>query len=238
MTDDGFERRYQGAAVLQALLVKSGSLADVEDVAGAFREAHGKGVPAQVVIQALWEDEPRFSSPDEARTLFANLLGLFDLIAAGGEVDLGLPRAPLKRERAPRPEPFGADGPDEAFVRAALAWFDDHPKDRERLAHQFSHRQDALVSWLEEQGLDDDAFVLAHGLVSDAWAVLTLGGHTSAKIAAPRPGEVPEALAAFLEDGVFEAEQHEERPLPEATATQVRALVKQAVAALWEHRET
>jgi hypothetical protein len=208
----------------------------VEDVAGAFRAAVKDGVPAQVVIQALWEDEPRFASPDQARALFSSLLGLYDLVASGEPVDLGAPRKAVKREKAPRPPPFGEEGPDEAFVEAAWRFFDDHPKERERLAHQFDNRQDALVSWLEQHGLDDDAFLLARQLVGDSYAVLELGGHRCAAVAAPRGGEVPPALSVWLEEGLFEAEEHDEHPLPAVAATQVRSLVRQAVAALWEHR--
>jgi hypothetical protein len=91
MTDE-LPRRFEGASVLQALLLKSGTLADVEDVAGAFLEAVKNNAPAQLVINALWEDEPTFESPDDARKLFSNPLGLYELIAGGG----GGPRRALR----------------------------------------------------------------------------------------------------------------------------------------------
>lgn len=232
MTDE-LPRCFEGAQVLQTLLGKSGTLADVEDVAGAFLQAVKSGAPAQLVINALWEDEPHFDSPDEARRLFSNLLGLYDLVEGGGEVDLALPRTFNKRPKAPRPEPFAPAGPDDAFVEAAWRYFDDHPKEHEKLVHRFDHQEDALVGWLEQHGLDDDAFVLARQLVCDVFTMLELGGHRCPSVVEPRGEALPPALASWVDEGVFEAEQHEERPLAEATGTQVRALVLKACAALW-----
>ena len=74
--NEDIDRSFEGQEVLQKLLAQSGSIADVDDVVGAFKKAVLENVPAPVVIQALWEDEPRFNSPDEAAALFGNLLGL------------------------------------------------------------------------------------------------------------------------------------------------------------------
>jgi hypothetical protein len=226
-------RHFEGAQVLQALLTKSGTLADVDDVVAAFQDAVKTGVPPQVVISALWEDEPRFSSPADARALFSNLLGLFDLIASGTELDLKAAHGPIKREKAARPEPFGEAGPDDDFVEAAWRYFDDHPKEYEKLVHQFDHRQDGLVVWLEQHGLDDDAFMLARQLTCEVFAMLELGGHRCVALSSASPGALPAALATWVEEGVFEAEQHDERPLPSATGAQLRELVSQACSSLW-----
>jgi hypothetical protein len=237
---DELERRYEGHAVLQALLTASGSVADVDDVVGAFAQAVKDGVPPAVVIQALWEDEPRFESPKKARALFANLLGLYDLVEAGQTINLEAQAKPLKRPKATAPAPFALEGPDDAFVEAAWRYFDDHPKAREKLAHAFDAHQDALVSWLDAQGLDDDAFVLAQSLVSDIFAMMELGGATTTAVpdAALRgaAAALPPPFGQWLEEGVFEAREHESAPLAEAKAEEVLRLTQIAAGALWKHR--
>jgi hypothetical protein len=184
-------------------------------------------VPASVVIQALWEDEPRFESPAEAKQLFGNLLALFELVATGAALDLGPPAPPAKRPKAPRPPPFGSAGPDDDFVEAAWRYFDDAPKERARLEHAFDHRQDQLVSWLDAQG---------RALLSDIHAMLELGGRSSGAVREgdlPLTPELPEALARWIDEGLFEAEQHEDAPLPAEQADRLKVLVSRAATALW-----
>lgn len=232
---DELERRFEGREALDALLARSGSLADTEDVAEALRRALKDGVPAPVVIQALWEDEPRFESPAEARRLFGNLLALHQLLADGAELDLRVPAAAARPALAARPEPFGQAGPDEPFVEAAWRYLEDHPRERQRLDHAFENKHDALLSWLELQGLSDEAFVLAMGLLSDLHAMTELGGHPcppGAEVPAAA-GALPPALARWLDEGVFEAEAHETAPLPAPTGAQVRELVARAAASWW-----
>lgn len=240
--DDDLERRFEGREVLQQLLVNSGSLADVEDVANAFALAAKDGAPPSVVIPALWEEEPLLSSAKQARALFGNLLGLYDLVASGATVDLAAPVKPAKREKTPPPEPFGQAEPDEAFVETAWRHLDDFPKAREKLEHTFADRQDALVTWLDAEGLSDEGFTLARHLLFEVFAMLELGG---AKVPAvdvakmpkkPAGDAVPAALATWLEEGVFEAESDEARPLDAAEAKRLRGLLTRAVAAMWSAR--
>jgi hypothetical protein len=235
--DDELSRRFEGRGALDPLLLRAGSVADTEDVVEAFTQAVRDGVPSAVVIQALWEDEPRFESPEEARRLFGNLLGLFELVASGASVDLSLAAAPRRRALAPRPEPFGDAGPGEGFVEAAWRFFEDHPKERQRLDHAFENRHDALLSWLDVQGLSDDAFVLAMGLLSDLHAMTELGGHActptlESEVPAAVDG-VPVALLAWVDEGVFEAEAHEVAPLPAPEGARMRELVGRAAAGWW-----
>lgn len=233
--DDDLERSYEGRAVLQKLLTASGSVADVEDIYVALRKAAEDGVPPPVVIQALWEDEPRFSKPADARRLFGNLLGLAELAASGKRLDLSKKVERVERRKAVRPEPFGKDGPDEAFVEAAWRYLEDAPRERLRLEHAFDNRQDALASWLDEAGLDDAAFALARHVVAEAFAMLELGG---AKVGVVDPARVPtqptgapRALLAWAEERLQDALDDE--LITEAVAAEVRALAARAISVLW-----
>ena len=235
MSRDDIERTFEGQEVLQKLLTESGAVVDVEDVASAFAKASAQGVPAPVVIQALWDDEPRFESPDAAARLFGNLLGLYELIAGGAKIDLTVAGPRVKREKATRPDPFGSEGPDDAFVEAAWRWFDDYPKERQRFEHAFENRQDALVSWLDAEGLSDEGFGLSRALMSEVFAMLELGGRTVPTVdVRTLPAEatldgLPAALSAWLEEQVTDAQDDETTPLPEVEANQVRSLVARAV---------
>lgn len=232
------ERSFEGREVLQKLLTGSGSLADVEDVAEAFKKAVKQNVPAPVVIQALWEDEPRFESPDQAAQLFGNLLGLYELVASGAAIDLSVKGAKIKREKAQKPEPFGDQEPSDHFIEAAWRYFEDFPKERQRFEHAFENRQDPLVSWLDASGLEDSAFALARHLVGEVFAMLELGGRevkTLHEEDLPKTASLealPRALSEWIEDSVFEATSDEAEPLPEPQAVQVRDVVARAAVAM------
>lgn len=237
---EDIDRSFEGQEVLQKLLTESGSIVDVEDVAGAFTKAVKDGVPAPVVIQALWEDEPRFTTPDDAARLFGNLLGLYELIAAGGQVDLKSKVAKVKREKAQRPEPFGTAEPDDAFIEAAWRYFDDFPKERQRFEHAFENRQDALVSWLDGSGLEDAGFALARHLTGEVFAMLELGGrevktiHEDVIPAKASLEALPKALGEWIEESLFEAGSDEAQPLPEKEVALVRDVVARAAVAMWK----
>ncbi len=237
--DAELDRRFEGRAVLEKLLLASGTLADPDDVKEAFQDAVKQGAPASVVIQALWEDEPRFENPKAAKALFSNLLGLYDLVAAGEAPDLAQP-APVervKKVKAPPPEPFSGEPTDE-FVESAWRFLDDHPKERERLGHAFENRQDALLSWLDASGLSDGAFGLARSLLADVFAMAELGGHkvgtvSEVTVEGATQASLPEAFAKWIDEGFFEAEEHEAEPLPKDEAERGRKLASQAAAAMW-----
>lgn len=237
---DDIDRSFEGQEVLQKLLTDSGSIVDVEDVAGAFTKAVKDGVPAPVVIQALWDDEPRFNSPDEAARLFGNLLGLYELIAAGGKIDLKSKMAKVKREKAQRPEPFGKAEPDDTFIEAAWRYFDDFPKERQRFEHAFENRQDALVSWLDGSGLEDAGFALARHLTGEVFAMLELGGREVATIheemipATASLEGLPKALGEWIEESLFEAGSDDAQPLHEKEVALVRDVVARAAVAMWK----
>ncbi|HSN14427.1 MAG TPA: hypothetical protein VLT61_07325, partial [Anaeromyxobacteraceae bacterium] len=74
---------YEGPEVLDALLAKAGSPFDVEEVAQRFTEAVAADERRSAVIPSLFEDEPHFAAPEDARRLYANLFGLWARIASG-----------------------------------------------------------------------------------------------------------------------------------------------------------
>lgn len=238
--EDDIDRSFEGQEVLQQLLTQSGSLADVDDVAEAFKKAVKQNVPAPVVIQALWEDEPRFSSAAEAAQLFGNLLGLYELVASGAALDLKAHGVKMKRQKAQRPEPFGAAEPDDAFIEAAWRYFDDFPKERARFEHAFENRQDPLISWLDASGLEDAGFGLARHLVGEVFAMLELGGRVVKTLFAENlPARasleaLPQPLSEWIEERLFEASSDEAHPLPENEAMRVREVVARAATAMWK----
>ena len=238
------ERHFEGRARLQELLSKAGVLADVEDIAEAFRAAQKDHAPPATVINALFDDEPRFSSPKDARALFGNLFGLWELLESGAPVDLA---APLKRSKPGPPPPpptfFPKEGPDDDWVERAWRWLEATPaKDLQKLRHGYDHRTDSLVTWLDEQGISELAFAHAQHLLFELFAMLELGspkglGLCDAPVGLDEVISVPPALAAYAEDAVFEAEHDDEEPLPQEEARRLQSLMGQALAALWKARK-
>ncbi len=239
---DDFKREFEGYETLELLLAQSGALADAEDVAEAFSQAAKDGADAREVISDLWADEPHFSTPAEAARLFGNLLALFDLAAADALPRPGARRAPkVKQVKAERPADLGGQPPDAAWLVAAERFFDDFPKERERLAHAFDNRQDALVSWLDDSGLSDTGFGLSRYVLSTLFALLELGGRTvkpldGAMIPDHAPVDaLPSPLDEWLEATLREESADKAQLVPAQEAARVRQLVTQAARAMWQH---
>lgn len=242
------DRKFDGPEKLQALLEKAGVLADVDDVTQAFKLAQKDDVPPATVIEALFEDEPRFGSPKEARALYSNLFGLWDLLSSGQTPAQGRkadqPFRPVKPV-PPQPPPFfPKEGPDDAWVERAWRYLEAAPpKALEKVHHAYDHRCDALVTWLDEQGPSGLAFALAQHLLFELFAMLELGSPNGIGIVAPPVnqdevgGGVPSALAAYAEEVVFEAEHDEEEPLPGEEAKRLHSLMGRALTALWKARK-
>jgi hypothetical protein len=234
------ERKFEGRAKLQALLEKAGVLADVEDIAAAFRAAQKDGAPPATVINALFEDEPQFSSPKDARALFGNLFGLWELLEAGGTPQLAAPAARAKPPPPPVPPTrFPKEGPDDAWVERAWRFLEAAPpKELQKLQHAYDHRTDALVTWLDEQALSELAFAHAQLLLFELFAMLELGGPKGSRLCdvpvEADDSSVPPALAAYAEEAIFEAEHDEEEPLPAVEAKRLQSLMGQALRALWK----
>ena len=172
---EGFAPAYEGPEVLSSLLAQAGSPYGAEEVAEHFRGAQAAGEPRGDVVPALFPDEPRFGSPDEARRLYANLFGLWDRVATGlGAVD----DAPAVVETAPPPGRGSVDGREltPGFVEAAWRWLASLPeRETARLRDTFANTQPDLDAWLGEVELPDTGGLAAHDLVFETWAMMDRG---------------------------------------------------------------
>ncbi len=237
--DDSLERIFEGRQLLDTLLTQCGSLADTEDVYGAFVKAAQSGAGAAVVIDALWEDEPRFSSPDEARRLFSNLLGLFALVESGQKVRLDIAKSgPIRAPKAARPKPFGEEGPTDDDIAAALRFFSDWPKEFTRFSDAFDNKQDALLTVLDEAALADDVFSIIVLTLKEMFAVFELSGLQvgSVAVAAMRvetAGAFPPACARWIEESLTEAQAAETGALSASDVAVAKKYIDAAVSAAW-----
>jgi hypothetical protein len=242
MSARSFEHRFEGSETLDGLLEIAGSALDTQDVLARLVAGHQAGAAAAEVIPTLFEVEPRFPNPEIARRLYQNLLGLWDLVSSGRKIELEpTARSRPKRVRPVAPPPFDADqGPDTAFVEAAWRYLEDlpegDPRALQRLTHAFENREDALVQWLEEAGLDDDAYATVRYLLFELFAMLEIGWPSGvgavtrqALEAAPEQvsGDVPPALRAYADEALFESELDDAR---------VPSLVYRGLNALWHAR--
>src|SRR5205823_989880 len=179
LVSSDFVRRFESKAMLDELLDACGAELITEDVVGVFKEASAAQEQASEIIPSLFEGEPRFEDPALARRLYQNLLGLWDLVQSGARIDLSevAPAPPReKKPRAPAPKPFGKEGPDEGFVESAWRWLEDLDKrDKDRLLHAFENRQDALLAFLDEQAMSDEAYACARFLLFELFSMIEAG---------------------------------------------------------------
>jgi hypothetical protein len=247
-------RRFEGRARLDQLLALAGSASDTEDVAEAFAQAVQQDVPPQVVIEALFEDEPHFPSPKDAAALYGNLLGLYDAIAAGEDVDVGRGKGaqarpsrgqPARAPSLPPPGLYPKEGPSAEWLETAWRYIESAPKEVTKLEHAFENRQDALVTWLDESGADDQVYGAARQILFELFAMLELGAaagvgriDSTAFTGEAAGADVPVALAAWAQEAIFQAATDEEGPLATEDARQLDALVMKALKVLWDHALT
>ncbi|MBU8899330.1 hypothetical protein DRW03_10260 [Corallococcus sp. H22C18031201] len=242
-----FTRQFEGPQTLDGLLDLAGSPCDTPEVLTRMREARAKGRTHSDVIPTLFPEEPRFPSPELARRLYQNLLGLWDLVEEGGAIrleDEG-PRAPRpKKERRVAPAPFHPGEPSSEFVEAAWRYLEDDEKARTRLLHAFENRQDGLLGALDAAGLTDEGYGVARHLLFELHAMLELGCPPGPGFVDPAALEkdsdappVPVSLQAYADEALFEAEQDEEQPLSPEELERLRPLVRRGLAALWQARK-
>jgi hypothetical protein len=239
-------RHFEGRAKLAKLLEKAGSVVAPDEVAEGFKQAQADKLEPADVMPALFDGEPRFEKPADARALYSNLLGLWDLVASGAQIDLA---APPPREKVPKakplppPPPF-AGAPDAAWVEAAWKSLESCGEgELEKLWHAFENRQDALVLWLESEAgsaqLSDAAYGATRDGCFELFAILhrgRAGGWPRVKpesLEAEPKAPVPLALTTFAEELCFDVETDEALKLEAKETAAVRRLVTRALAALW-----
>jgi hypothetical protein len=175
---------YEGPEVLTALLARAGSPFDAAETAERFRDAIEAGLGRDVAVPALFEGEPHFDSPEDARRLFANLFGLWARVRAGRGAEDDAPAAAISAvpnvvaEPAPQLPPRGTIPGDvlpRALVEAAWRHLDAlPPRERRRLRDRFGNVQPDLSAWVEALDLPDVGSVVAQDLAFEAWAMFDL----------------------------------------------------------------
>lgn len=243
-----FVHHFEGGEVLQGLLELAGSPLDAAAAVERLREGVEGGQSPAEVFPSLFEEEPRFPDPELARKLYQNLFGVWDLLAEGRPVDLNPPKEKAPKVKKPKPVPpsaFEPGEPDEAYVEAAWRHLEDlDDRGIERLEHSFENRQDALLGFLDERGLSDDGYGVARHLLFELHAMLELGwprglrSVSLAELQGDQGGpEAPQALRAYADEALFEAEQDEEAPLSAGELAKVRDVVARGLRALWSARK-
>lgn len=180
-------RRWDGPEVLDPLLRRAGARVDARGVIARLTTALAEGLAAGEVIPGFFEGEPRFGSPEEARLFFANVLGLWELLAAGTDPETLLaasaasdPAAPPPPEAPPPELPARGlvDGPElpEEWVEQAWRALDGEPeRDRRRRADRFENAQSELSQWPAlAEGLSEPARDRLTRLGFELWAIFDL----------------------------------------------------------------
>jgi hypothetical protein len=213
---------YEGPEVLSALLEKAGSPFDVDLVAARFAAAIEAGEPRAAVIPALFEDEPHFATPEEARRLYGNLFGLWGRISEGRGIHDDAPDVVPAPTPIPEPAPETAALPERGSGAGSTPPSDvvdgvwrqlaaTPQRELQRLRDRFTNTQPDLGAWLDELALADSAVTAVLGLAFETWAMFDqafgerLGVAEWSELRAqerePPPLEVDhQALAAYVSE--------------------------------------
>ena len=232
-------RRYEGEDALAALLKDAGSPLSVDDVCALMHDAQAEDVGVDELFPELFDDEPRFSTRQDAQRLYANLFGLWDRIAGKSEAP-----SPI-RELAPAPEPLEGPLTDE-FVEMAWRHLADLPlRESERWLHRWENTQPELTEALRVEAGEDDAVLdNADTLGFELWAMLELAQpqrRLRAVLfdefrAALESSDAPEpALGVYIDEAVEEAKLADP-PLSDEQAGKVARLARAVVRALTKTR--
>lgn len=169
---------YEGPEALTALLERAGATITAEEVAARFTAAQEAGEPRAGVIPSLFEQEPRFASPDEARRLYGNLLGLWERLAAGRGPHDDAPEVVAEPPPPPRLPPRGeVEGTElpPALVEVAWRWLAAAPpREVARLRDRFANVQPDLAAWLDTVELPESGLLAATDLCFEGWMMLEL----------------------------------------------------------------
>src|SRR6266568_2561554 len=245
-----FAPHYEGPEVLTALLRRAGSAFDADRAAEHFADALSQGLERADVIPALFEAEPRFASPDDARRLYENLLALWGRVAKGGGAgtpapDKGAPE-PLPAPELPALPPRGSATPgalEPLLVEAVWTDLAALPeKELSRRRDRFVNAQPDLIAWLDAVTLPESGALAASDLAFETWAMfdqafgdrLKAARWTDLKALAAEPPalETSEpALAAYAAD-MLDVLEAEDPSFDEADRAQVERVIAAVAAAL------
>ena len=134
------------------------------------------------MVPTLFEREPRFESPEEAKRLYGNLFGLWDeaqsevLQAEEDAAELPTPtpvpaEVMVEQPLPPRGEARGSSLT-LSIVEAVWKHLDSiSDGDRKRLRHRFENAQPDLVAWLDSITLTETGALAVHDLAFEIWAM-------------------------------------------------------------------
>jgi hypothetical protein len=210
--------------VLAELLAIAGSPVTVEDVKSLFSEAFEEHEEPGAVFPDLFEEEPRFPSPEVARRLYANLFGLWDRISAQefGEPTVGKPVRPTRSPPMPRPPPIeGWEIPADYIEQVFQFLTRVDERERRKLRDRFDQRETALIDAIQTLALPPASEELGLDLAFELWAMaeLALGKRVGrarfGKLREPNPEPSGQtALESYLTEWLDEATLDDEDPLP------------------------
>lgn len=237
---------YEGPAMLEALLARAGSSVTGEEVIARFTAAVGRKEPRSAVIPTLFVEEPRFSSPEEARRLYGNLFGLWARLEAGlGAHDDAPDVLPEPPPPAPLPERGMTPGTALPAELVEAVW--KHlaaapPREVARRRDRFMNLQADLCTWLDDVALPASGALAATDLAFEAWAMFDQG--FGERLAAaewkalkrlekepPPLAATQPALAAYVAEALDTLEGEDDAFDPPSRA-QVERVVSTLVAAL------
>lgn len=191
-----FERRFEGAAVLDACLDKAGATYTAEEVLEEFAGAAQGGATVDEVIPILFHDTPVVADAAEARRLFSNLFGAWDAVA--GHAPAAAASAPVE-EGAPLP-----GGLVQASWRATDLLT---PAQFRSQWDRFSQTQQDVLTFLGGacRGLPDEAFDTAATAAFEMWRAFVAARPERVRSAALRLADL-QRCADQAQTGTGEAE--------------------------------
>ena len=219
-----FVHHFEGAQTLDGLLELAGSPCDTAEVLSRMRDGPRRGAAARHRHPHPLRGRAALCLPEVAQRLFQNLLGLWDLVEEGNPVRLEEePRPPRPKKVKPRAPPALCPRRAGDRIRGGRLAL---PGGRREGAHPAAAllREPAgcAAGRLDDVGLTDEGYAVARHLLFELHAMLELGWPPGLPVWIRRcwrdqdteAPPVPEALAAYAEEALFEAEQDEEARCP------------------------
>jgi len=237
---------YEGPEVLGALLARAGSGVTAEEAIARLTAAVAAGEPRSAVLPTLFEAEPTFASPADARRLYGNLFGLWARLEAGlGAHDDAPDLVPEPPAPAALPERGMTPGSGLPAELVEAVWR--HlgaapPREVARRRDRFTNVQPDLVAWLDATALPEPGVQAVADLAFEAWAMFdqAFGERLDAvewkalkalEREPPPPQATQPALAAYTAEAL-DTLAAEDGAFDEAARAQVERVVATLVAAL------